>query len=96
MHLELMVWGSREWSEQVQPLLAAHGFVELPQRHWADPETDGERMRFAYTYRAHQPLAWAQLAELVAQVETILATAEAPLESIMLCADTPGRAHHEP
>lgn len=87
MVVEFVVWGSREWSEQVQPLLAEHLFTELPDLHWADPESDGERMGFSYTYTGKEPLPWASVSALMTRIEALLEDAEAPLEAIRVCAE---------
>ena len=87
MRIELIVWGSREWYEEAQPFLEESHLTEVPDTHWADPETDGERMSFSYTYSGDKPLSWDDLVAIITRVQAILAEAEAPLEAIQIRAD---------
>lgn len=79
MLLEIEVWGSREWYQQALPLLAEAGLAPRPDRSWADPRTDGERMICCFDVGdADHPIDAALLADALARVRTLVLAGEAP------------------
>lgn len=78
MLLEIEVFGSEEWYDQVAPALKKLGFVEVKELMWSDPETDGERMGFYYTYEGPNKLTFDEFVETIKEFEKIIMEGEAP------------------
>ena len=82
------VWGSREWYRKALPLLAEVGLRDLPERSWADPAADGERM--IWVFDLHGPSTGegavtvdaALLGQVLARVRSVVLEGEVPFIDI--------------
>jgi len=87
MLLEIRVFGSAEWYEDVAPNLETLGFKNIVELNWADPETDGEYMGFYYTYEGKVPMAFNEFAETIREMEKTIKDGEAPFIQVSIVPD---------
>ncbi|MCD4783949.1 MAG: hypothetical protein K8T10_09020 [Candidatus Eremiobacteraeota bacterium] len=78
MLLEIKVFGSAEWYEDVMPTLEKLGFKIVPELNWSDPDTDGELMGFYYTYDKDEPMPFDEFTETMNEMKKIIMDGEAP------------------
>jgi hypothetical protein len=80
--LQVVVWGTQEWYEKARPRLDDAGFVEVPERAWADAATDGERI--GVVFDVGQDLPWDRAAAALDEVRRILTADDGPPVEISL------------
>lgn len=78
MLLEVKVFGSTEWFDDVAPKMDILGFKVREDLTWADPETDGELKGFYYTYEGKDPMPFDEFVETIKDMEEIINAGEAP------------------
>lgn len=82
MLLEVKVFGSAEWFDEVYPKFETMGFVEQKDLGWSDPETDGEYMGYYFDYNENEGMHFDDFVGFIKEMEEIINKGEAPFIKI--------------
>ncbi|MCD6310125.1 MAG: hypothetical protein J7M18_05385 [Candidatus Eremiobacteraeota bacterium] len=71
LYLMAKVVASREWYEEVLPMMEKKGFRDIPDKGFSDPETDGELMGYFFEYNGKE-LPLQDFVEMINEINKIM------------------------